>query len=95
MPILDVLLRKNPIYMFLGENGWIQATLPVVSFAKDRMAERLTDDPEKVEAEEIPDGPSDLLSKFLKAQRDHPEFMDDSRVLTMAASMAFAGSETT
>lgn len=37
----------------------------------------------------------DLLSQFLKAQADHPDFFHDGRVLTMAVSMAFAGSETT
>lgn len=37
----------------------------------------------------------DLLSMFLKAQADRPEFFHDGRVLTMAVSMAFAGSETT
>lgn len=37
----------------------------------------------------------DLLSMFLKAKADRPEFMTDERVLVMAVSMAFAGSETT
>jgi len=37
----------------------------------------------------------DLLSQFIKAKADHPAFFDDGRVLTMAVSMAFAGSETT
>lgn len=37
----------------------------------------------------------DLLSMFLKAKQDRPDFFDDSRVLVMAVSMAFAGSETT
>jgi cytochrome P450 len=37
----------------------------------------------------------DLLSMFLKAQADRPDFMTDERVLVMAVSMAFAGSETT
>lgn len=37
----------------------------------------------------------DLLSMFLKAQEARPNFMTDSRVLTMVTSMAFAGSETT
>ena len=37
----------------------------------------------------------DLLSQFLKAKLDHPTFFHDGRVLTMAVSMAFAGSETT
>ncbi|RYO91873.1 hypothetical protein DL762_001953 [Monosporascus cannonballus] len=37
----------------------------------------------------------DLLSKFLAAQEARPDFMTDTLVLTMAVSMAFAGSETT
>lgn len=37
----------------------------------------------------------DLLSKFLAAQENRPEFMTDTLVQTMAVSMAFAGSETT
>lgn len=37
----------------------------------------------------------DLLSKFIQAKTDRPEFMTDSLVMTMAVSMAFAGSETT
>lgn len=37
----------------------------------------------------------DLLSKFIQAKKDRPEFMTDSLVTTMAISMAFAGSETT
>ena len=38
---------------------------------------------------------ADLLSMFLKAKEDRPNFFNDGRVLTMAVSMAFAGSETT
>jgi cytochrome P450 len=38
---------------------------------------------------------ADLLSMFLKAQTERPDFMTDQRVLTMAVSMSFAGSETT
>lgn len=37
----------------------------------------------------------DLLSKFIQAKADRPKFMNDSLVMTMAVSMAFAGSETT
>ena len=37
----------------------------------------------------------DLLSKFIQAKADRPEFMTDTLVMTMAVSMAFAGSETT
>ena len=37
----------------------------------------------------------DLLSKFMQAKTDRPEFFNDQLVMTMAVSMAFAGSETT
>ncbi|KAH8684385.1 pisatin demethylase [Tricladium varicosporioides] len=37
----------------------------------------------------------DLLAKFMQAKIDRPEFMTDGLVMTMAVSMAFAGSETT
>lgn len=37
----------------------------------------------------------DLLSKFLAARENRPDFMNDTLVQTMAVSMAFAGSETT
>jgi cytochrome P450 len=51
---------------------------------------------ERVDAEESPSNkPLDLLSKFQEAGKKHPEIMTPSRVLTMAVSMAFAGSETT
>lgn len=40
-------------------------------------------------------GRGDLLSMFLKAKEARPDFFHDGRVLTMAVSMAFAGSETT
>lgn len=45
--------------------------------------------------EEFADRRGDLLSMFLKAKEERPDFMTDERVLTMAVSMAFAGSETT
>lgn len=61
------------------------------------MAERLSasTDMEKLPSGAITPGRGDLLSMFLKAQASRPEFMTDERVLTMAVSMAFAGSETT
>lgn len=80
--------------------------MPVARFARDRMAERLgpnlSGDPKKpllpvVDASSPGgDGKSrDLLSKFLAARDARPEFMTDTLVMTMAVSMAFAGSETT
>ena len=62
------------------------------------MSERLA---EMESAKSHPENPApelrrgDLLSMFLKAKSDRPEFFHDGRVLTMAVSMAFAGSETT
>ena len=75
-------------------------TFPVVTFAKTRLTERRTDI-ENSKAQGInPNASSglrreDLLSAFLKAKEDRPEFFHDGRVLTMAVSMALAGSETT
>ena len=71
---------------------------PVTKFAVDRSSER------QLEMQKVKDGAEvnaassrgvDLLTKFTQAQRDHPEFMDDTRVLTSCVSMVFAGSETT
>ena len=80
-------------------------TFPVVTFAKTRMTERLSE----IEHEKSSIGNTaatangsmsgnrrgDLLSMFLKAKEERPAFFHDGRVLTMAVSMAFAGSETT
>lgn len=71
-------------------------TFPVVTFAQARMRERLEEIEtcgKKGTAAAVDRG--DLLSLFLQAKDDRPDFFDDSRVLTMAVSMAFAGSETT
>ena len=75
-------------------------TFPVVTFAKARMTERLREI-ESFKARGMDPNASsglrrgDLLSMFLKAKEDRPDFFHDGRVLTMAVSMAFAGSETT
>jgi cytochrome P450 len=80
----------------LSKYGLIDATMPVARFAQDRMAERYPKSSSKlpyVEPKSM--GQPDLLSKFVQAKTDRPEFMTDSLVMTMAVSMAFAGSETT
>lgn len=60
------------------------------------MSERLAEiESNKVQGVDESSGRADLLSMFLKAKKDRPDFMTDQRVLTMAVSMAFAGSETT
>lgn len=99
MPWLDLLFLKNPLVLWLDKLGFKPFAFPITNFAKARMSERLsemsTDGDEKVPSGAATPGRGDLLSMFLKAQASRPEFMTDQRVLTMAVSMAFAGSETT
>ncbi|RDW85523.1 cytochrome P450-4 [Coleophoma crateriformis] len=106
IPWLDLVFLKNPLYLMLSTYGIVDATFPVSRFAQQRMAERLTPSATKA-ASDLSILPSteprekpvvtqpDLLSKFIQAKADRPEFMNDALVLTMAVSMAFAGSETT
>jgi len=100
MPALDRLLLKNPILRLLDKYSMMSFTSPIVTFAKARMTERLAEI-EKSKALGIDPNASsgvrrgDLLSMFLKAKEDRPDFFHDGRVLSMAVSMAFAGSETT
>ncbi|MCJ1450173.1 hypothetical protein MMC28_000502 [Mycoblastus sanguinarius] len=100
IPILDRLFLKNPLLRFLDRHGIMSFTFPVVTFAKARMSERLQEiEAAKVCGEDAVSATTgrqgDLLSMFLKAKVDRPDFFHDGRVLTMAVSMAFAGSETT
>lgn len=91
MPWLDQLFWKNPVLELLSRWGLRDNSSPVALFARARMQERLT--ASKIDSKNVPR--EDLLTQFLKAHEAHPEFMTEKRVLTMAVSMAFAGSETT
>ncbi|KAL4980057.1 hypothetical protein BDW66DRAFT_156696 [Aspergillus desertorum] len=92
MPWLDKLLWKNPVYNILQKWGLTDNSHPVAIFARQRMNERLAVDiGTNTESQQR----QDLLTKFIQAGKDRPEFMTEKRVLTMAVSMAFAGSETT
>lgn len=93
MPILDLLLLKNPLYLLASKYKLADSTFPVARFAQNRMAERYP----SLEKSNITftAAKPDLLSKFIQAKADRPEFMTDTHVLTLAVSMAFAGSETT
>ena len=92
MPWLDQLLLKNPILRLLDIFNIKAFGFPVVGFAKARMDERLAI---RGKGSENKNGREDLLSMFLRAKEARPEFFHDGRVLTMAVSMALAGSETT
>jgi cytochrome P450 len=92
MPWLDKILWKNPVLDKLSEWGLRDNSFAVATFARARMQERIDNsgvNKAPVAARE------DLLTMFMNAQKARPEFMTDKRVLTMAVSMAFAGSETT
>ncbi|KAL8810000.1 MAG: hypothetical protein Q9200_002939 [Gallowayella weberi] len=100
IPFLDVLLLKNPIIRILDRFGINPFSFAVVKFAKARMSERLTEinaakDCGKPLNDTTAVRRGDLLSMFLKAKEERPDFFHDGRVLTLAVSMAFAGSETT
>ena len=99
IPWVDLLFLKNPVILLLDRLGVKLFAFPITIFARSRMSERLSEIEKNKEAGGDPDpnpsGRGDLLSMFLKAQADRPDFMTDARVLTMAVSMAFAGSETT
>lgn len=97
MPWLDLLFLKNPLLRLLDQFGVMNFSSAVATFAKTRMDERLAEMASNKAAgiDEFANRRADLLSMFLKAQTERPDFMTDQRVLTMAVSMAFAGSETT
>ncbi|TVY78358.1 Cytochrome P450 monooxygenase andK [Lachnellula suecica] len=103
IPFLDLLLLKNPLYLLAAKYGLIDATFPVARFAQQRMAERYPKEAKPTSKDPVlpTSSPSptpaqpDLLSKFMAAKHARPDFMTDSLVMTMAVSMAFAGSETT
>ncbi|KAI4110602.1 MAG: hypothetical protein LQ339_001178 [Xanthoria mediterranea] len=93
-------VAPNPIIRLLDRLDRNPFSFAVVKFAKARMSERLKmTDVAKQSGKSLDAtstfGRGDLLSMFLKAKEARPDFFHDGRVLTMAVSMAFAGSETT
>lgn len=93
MPWLDRLCWKNPVFDVLQKWGLVDNSHPVAVFARQRMQERMSAVGEKTSTES--GYKEDLLTMFLKARDARPDFMTETRVLTMTVSMAFAGSETT
>ncbi|KAF2837744.1 benzoate 4-monooxygenase cytochrome-like protein P450 [Patellaria atrata CBS 101060] len=104
MPLLDLVFKKNPIFMLSQKWGLNNTIFPATRFALARSAER-AGEMDKVRETGLPppsskgttDNPGgiDLLTRFTQAQHAHPEFMTDREVLTACVSMVFAGSETT
>ena len=66
----------------------------MATFAKLNLDARLAEMASKKAAgiDEITDRRPDLLSMFLKAQAERPDFTTEQRALTMGVSMSFAGS---
>lgn len=103
-PWLDrYLLHKNPVKMFLMQNlpSAANGDTPVTHFARHRMQERrekLSAPLKSFDADagiERGQGGVDFLTRFTMAQKDHPDFMTDDRILTACTSLVNAGSDTT
>ena len=107
-PWLDrYVLHKNPLKMFLARHlpllsGSGSGSSPVAAFASRRMAERRSQPSTQksavnpaAEAEQGQGGGVDFLTRFTLAQKEHPAFMTDARVLTACTSLVNAGSDTT
>lgn len=102
MPWLDYLFVKNPLRQLLSGG----ATTPIARFARARMDERLKQDTDQSSAtwqpgqtsasQELPGRrPRDFLTRFLEAQREFPEVVDDAQVFSYTVSNVNAGSDTT
>jgi len=81
--------------------GLINSSSPVATFANARSTERKAALADKKSTASSDLGTAtdttkgvDFLTRFLKAQNDHPEFMTDTRVLTVVSSLINAGSDT-
>lgn len=93
-PIVDSFLRHNPALLWLERRGWFHgSTFPGAALAVQHMKER-----QKRYESNDPTGDStreDLLDKFLKAGRQHPDIVKEKEILGLSISMIVAGSEST
>lgn len=96
MPVLDKILRKNPILMWLNTWGtFVGAPFPGIPFAVKRIKGKLDRQKTITNQEEDPAIQESLLDRFLRAKDEHPKTVTDQEVLGLTLSMVFAGSETT
>ena len=92
MPWVDRLFRHNPLLMWLERRGWYTGhTFPGAVFALQRIRDR--DQKKSTEIDE--DRREDLLDKFRRARREHPEHIAEQEVLGLSLSTMLAGGETT
>lgn len=91
-PWLDRVLKKNPVLLWLGRKGlWnsVTATVPVAQRQVAELSHDFKSGDEKTPRQRVP-----LLTKFLQAQVNHPDIVDDRAVLGLTLSMVNAGSGT-
>ena len=91
MPWLDLVLKKNPVRIWLAEHGIISnATSPVTVFASNRIAERNA--PENLDSKMKS---TDFLGRFMREGERDPELIGDRQILGLTVSNIFAGSDST
>ncbi|KAM5363917.1 hypothetical protein ACJZ2D_011769 [Fusarium nematophilum] len=96
LPILDSILLKNPIRLWLSRYRLWNSTSPVVQFAKKQMADRrFTDEPSSRSSSKGAVVRKDFLSRFKEAGVKDPIFISEERVLALTVANMFAGSDTT
>ena len=96
MPVVDKILMKNPVLMWLNTWGlFLGTTFPGIPFAVKRIKGKLDRQKIITAQEEDPVIQESLLDRFLRAKQEHSETVTDQEVLGLTLSMVFAGSETT
>ena len=96
MPVLDKILKKNPILIWFNTWGLLLGTtFPGIPFAVKRIKAKLDRLKIIMAQEEDPIIQESLLDRFLRAKQEHSEIVTDREVLGLTLSMVFAGSETT
>lgn len=95
MPLIDTIIVKNPIRLWISRLGFTNTTTPVAAFARARMAER---DHVQLGEDEKPSAGTnsrDFLSRFQEAHQNDPAFVTQQRILAVTVANMFAGSDTT
>lgn len=86
MPWVDKLLLKNPLLLML-----IKTPNPLVDFAFQKIQDRMQRSDEKPEPLER----KDFLSRFMDAQKKHPDVVSDLQLMTYTTTNVLAASDTT
>jgi cytochrome P450 len=86
MPWLDKWLLKNPLLLML-----IKTPNPLVDFAFRKITDRMQD----VNGKTKPSEKGDFLSRFMDAQRKHPDHVSDLQLMTYTTTNVLAASDTT